>query len=229
MDQIIAYIRVSTARQGQSGLGLEAQREAIEAFAAGHSAQVLGFYTEVETGKIRSLSNRPELQKALAHARRARATLVVPKLDRLSRNVAFVSALLESNVGFVAVDFPQADTLTLHILAAMAEHEARMISTRTKAALAQARRRGVKLGASNPASQNLTDTARKRGARASGLSRGARAAEAYAEVMPQIKQMRAEGLSYAQIADRLNADGHTTATPSASPFSATQIFRLLRR
>jgi DNA invertase Pin-like site-specific DNA recombinase len=220
MEQIVAYIRVSTVRQGQSGLGLDAQKAAIETFASQRSARIIGSYMEVETGKVRSISNRP-------HARRSKATLVVPKLDRLSRNVAFVSALLESNVGFVAVDFPQADTLTLHILAAMAEHEARMISNRTKAALAQAKQRGIKLGASNPASRNLTSADRKRGAVASGLSRSLRTADAYAEVLPQIELMRKDGLSFAEIAERLNAEGHSTAKGAA--YNATQVFRLARR
>jgi DNA invertase Pin-like site-specific DNA recombinase len=227
MEQIVAYIRVSTVRQGQSGLGLDAQKAAIETFASQRSARIIGSYMEVETGKVRSISNRPQLQKAIAHARRSKATLVVPKLDRLSRNVAFVSALLESNVGFVAVDFPQADTLTLHILAAMAEHEARMISNRTKAALAQAKQRGIKLGASNPASRNLTSADRKRGAVASGLSRSLRTADAYAEVLPQIELMRKDGLSFAEIAERLNAEGHSTAKGAA--YNTTQVFRLARR
>lgn len=227
MGQIVGYLRVSTGRQGQSGLGLDAQREAIESFATSRGAEIVACYVEVETGKMRSIANRPQLQKALAHARRAKATLCVPKLDRLSRNVAFVSALLESNIGFVAVDFPEADALMLHILAAVAEHEAKAISARTRAALAQAKRRGTKLGASNPASRNLRDEDRRRGAKAAGMSHRLRAREVYADLKPHIEKMREAGASYAEIANRLNVDGLTTRTGAA--FSAAQVYRILQR
>lgn len=137
----IAYYRVSTARQGRSGLGLDAQREAIR----GHlsSSELLAEFTEIESGRR---SDRPELARALAACRLHRATLIIAKLDRLARNVAFISALLDSGVEFIAADMPAANRLTVHILAAVAENEARMISERTKAALAAAKRRGTKLG-----------------------------------------------------------------------------------
>src|SRR5690349_2260256 len=122
MRYVIAYYRVSTARQGQSGLGLEAQQAAIAAYARQCGAEIVKFYTEVESGKR---SDRPELLKALAHAKSIGATLVVAKLDRLGRNVAFLSSLMESGVEFVACDNPSANRLTLHILAAVAENEAR--------------------------------------------------------------------------------------------------------
>src|SRR5581483_10028207 len=133
--------RVSTVRQGESGLGLEAQRAAVEAFARQHGGTIMASYVEVETGKR---SDRPELAKALAAARKAKATLLIAKLDRLARNVAFIAAMMEAGVEFVACDQPFASRLTLHILAAVAEDEARRISERTKAALAAAKARGKK-------------------------------------------------------------------------------------
>ncbi|WP_435416859.1 recombinase family protein [Parerythrobacter aurantius] len=136
-----AYLRVSTQRQGQSGLGLEAQRSAIMALIG--SADFVEFI-EVESGKK---SSRPQLQAALAHCRKSKVQLVIAKLDRLARNVHFVSGLMDSGVDFVAADMPQADRFMLHIFAAMAEEEGRRISERTKAALAAAKARGVKLGA----------------------------------------------------------------------------------
>jgi hypothetical protein len=131
--KVVAYYRVSTARQGASGLGLDAQRAAVATWTAANGAAVLAGYTEVESGKR---ADRPELGKALAHAKRSRATLVIAKLDRLSRNVHFLSGLMESGVDFIACDNPHANKLTIHILAAVAEDEAKRISERTRAALA---------------------------------------------------------------------------------------------
>src|SRR5262249_19254047 len=137
----IAYYRVSTDRQGRSGLGLEAQQAAVRAY-LGQAAPIAEF-TEVETGKR---NDRPELKEALALCRKRKAKLVIAKLDRLSRNLAFIAALMDSGVEFVAVDNPHATRLTLHILAAVAEHERLMIAERTKAALQAAKARGVRLG-----------------------------------------------------------------------------------
>ena len=142
--KIVTYTRVSTRRQGESGLGLEAQEAAIQNYTLENSAELVGAFVEVESGKK---SNRPELAKAIALAKKTKSKLVVAKLDRLARNVHFISGLLESKVDFVALDFPEANTFTLHIMAALAEQEARLISERTKAALAAAKRRGVILGA----------------------------------------------------------------------------------
>src|SRR6516165_29497 len=158
---IIGYQRVSTRKQGESGLGLESQEAAIRAYAAQRGATVIGMYTEVESGRR---SDRPQLASALAHARRSRATLVVAKLDRLSRNVAFLSALLESKADFVACDNPHANKLTVHLLAAVAEHEAEMISRRTKDALAAYKARGGKLGGQLAQCRNLTHADRVKGA-----------------------------------------------------------------
>jgi len=128
----IAYYRVSTDRQGRSGLGLEAQRAAVVRYLASVGGILIAEHTEVETGRR---NDRPELQKALAGCRKHKARLVIAKLDRLSRNVAFIAALMDAGVEFVACDNPHATRLTLHILAAVAEHEREMISARTKAAL----------------------------------------------------------------------------------------------
>jgi DNA invertase Pin-like site-specific DNA recombinase len=138
----VAYLRVSTAPQGESGLGREAQQATVEAFAKQQGGAILATCIEVESGKR---SDRPELAKALGAARKGKATLLIAKLDRLARNVAFIATMMEAGVDFVACDQPFASRLTLHILAAVAEDEARRISERTKAALAAAKARGTKL------------------------------------------------------------------------------------
>jgi DNA invertase Pin-like site-specific DNA recombinase len=156
-QKVCLYFRVSTSKQGESGLGLEAQRETVERFIG--NAERVGDFIEVESGKN---SDRPKLKEAIALAKRTKAKLVIAKLDRLSRNVHFLSGLMESGVDFVAVDNPNANRLTLHILAAVAEDEARRISERTKAALGALKARGVPLGAARTA-ENLAK------AKASGL------------------------------------------------------------
>src|SRR6202046_2586030 len=142
-QRFVSYLRVSTTRQGISGLGLEAQREAGAQYLDGGRGELTKEVVEVESGKR---NDRPAIAEALRLCRLHRATLIIAKLDRLSRNVHFISSLMESGVEFVAVDFPQANRLTVHILAAVAEQEAFMISARTKAALAAAKARGVVLG-----------------------------------------------------------------------------------
>src|ERR1700720_1769287 len=139
--QFAAYYRVSTDRQGKSGLGIEAQQAAVRGYLG--QATPSAEFTEIETGKR---NDRPELERALALCRKRKAKLVIAKLDRLSRNLAFIAALMDSSVEFVAVDNPHATRLTLHILAAVAEHEREMIAQRTKAALQAAKVRGVRLG-----------------------------------------------------------------------------------
>src|SRR5208283_2946744 len=145
--KFIAYYRVSTARQGQSGLGLEAQQESVRTFLNGGAWELIDTFTEVETGKGKdALSMRPELVKALDSAKRNDATLLIAKLDRLSRNLHFITSLMESKVKFVCCDMPDANNLTLHIIGAMAEYEAKRISERTRDALKAAKARGVVLG-----------------------------------------------------------------------------------
>ena len=138
--KFVAYFRVSTARQGVSGLGLEAQRAAVESYLNGGRWQLVADYTEVETGKgSNALDRRPQLRAALDHCKRERATLVIAKLDRLARNVHFVSGLIESGVDFVAADMPQANKVMLQMHAVMSEWERDQISARTKAALQAAK------------------------------------------------------------------------------------------
>lgn len=146
--KLVAYERVSTAKQGRSGLGLEAQRKAIDDYASARDAKILGRFTEVESGRK---NDRPELAKALQLAHITGATLVIAKLDRLSRNAAFLLTLRDSGVGFVACDMPEANDLTVGIMALVAQQEREAISRRTKEALAAAKARGVKLGNPNGA------------------------------------------------------------------------------
>jgi DNA invertase Pin-like site-specific DNA recombinase len=141
--KFVSYLRVSTARQGISGLGLEAQRESVAQYLNGGHWTLVQEVVEVESGKR---NDRPAIAEALRLCRLHRATLIIAKLDRLARNVHFISSLMESGIEFIAVDFPQANRLTVHILAAVAEHEAAMISARTVAALGAAKARGVALG-----------------------------------------------------------------------------------
>ncbi len=228
MADIIAYYRVSTKQQGDSGLGLDAQKSAVEAYARNAGARILASYREVESGK---LAERPELARALAHARRSKATLVVAKLDRLARNVAFLSALMRSGVDFVCCDNPHANKLTIHILAAVAEDEAERISARTKAALAAAKARGTLLGSARPdhwkgrEEARLAGLARGRVASAKVVSRNA--SEAYADLAPAMVQWRTEGLTLEAIAGRLNAEGHTTRRGKA--WNPVQVLRVLQR
>jgi DNA invertase Pin-like site-specific DNA recombinase len=200
--RFVAYLRVSTQRQGASGLGLEAQRKAIADYLNGGSWQLVGEHVEVESGKR---DDRPELAKALATCRVHGATLIIAKLDRLARNVAFISNLMQAGVEFVAVDFPQANRLTVHILAAVAEHEREMISARTKAALAASKVRGVRLG--NPA--NLRD--RPKGTARSAVVRQERAERRAADIRPMIEAIQAGGAtSLRAIAAELNRRGIPT-------------------
>ena len=201
--KFVTYLRVSTERQGQSGLGLEAQRAAVAAHVLGRG-EVVAEFVEVESGKR---SDRPELALALAEAKRARAVLLIAKLDRLARNVAFIANLLESGVEVMAADMPEANRFLLHVMAAVAEHEAQAISDRTKAALVAAKARGVKLGWSIP-----DRTAEQRQAARKGAAVNKAQALAHAEnMLPVIEKIRAGGASLRQIAAELNARGVKTA------------------
>lgn len=211
--KFIAYYRVSTDRQGKSGLGLDAQRSAVTAYSGGRGT-ILGEFTEVESGRK---IDRLQLQAALDTAAKHRATLVIARLDRLARNVAFIANLMDSRVDFVACDMPEANRLTLHILAAVAEHEREMISLRTKAALAAARERGIRLG--NPDC---------RGARAVAAERLSAAADRFATtVRPMVEGLRSQGLSLRAVASELNHRGIRTAR--GSEWQATSVRNLLAR
>jgi DNA invertase Pin-like site-specific DNA recombinase len=219
--KFVAYYRVSTARQGASGLGLEAQQTAVAGYLNGGRWKMVGEFTEVESGKR---SDRPELAKALSLCRIHGATLVVAKLDRLSRNVAFTAALMESSVEFTAVDFPMANRLTIHILAAVAEHEAGMISARTKAALGACRARGVVLGGDRG---NIAAEAHK-GAQASAVVRSEAASKRAADLLPAIRYAQSNGASSLRdIAAILNESGIPTAR--GGEWSAVQVSRVLAK
>ena len=188
-QRLVAYERVSTARQGASGLGLEAQRKVIEDFAASRGAEVLARFTEVESGRK---ADRPELGKALHLAKVTGATLVIAKLDRLSRNAAFLLALRDSGVRFVAVDMPEANDLTVGIMALVAQAEREAISRRTKEALAVAKARGVKLG--NPNGAESLRRAGKGGAALRAVV-SANAAAFAADLAPVLADIKAAGHS----------------------------------
>lgn len=224
---MVGYYRVSTDKQGRSGLGLEAQEAAVAAHVKRHGCNLIATYTEVETAKKDSLDNRPELSKAIAHAKRTKATLVIAKLDRLSRSVAVTSQLHQSGVEFVACDQPFANRLTIQILAAVAEDETRRISERTKAALAAYKRRGGRLGAQLPQCRNLTARARRKGAQAAADVHRRRADEAYADLRDQLVDLRQGGKSFQAIAKQLNAEGQTTRRGKA--WNPMQVSRVLNR
>lgn len=220
--KLVAYFRVSTDRQGTQSLGIDAQRAAVAAYA--QHTEIIGEYCEAESGKRK---DRPELAKAVAHARRARAVLVIAKLDRLARNVAFVSALMESDVEFVCCDNPTANRLTLHILAAVAEDEAHRISQRTREALAAAKRRGVLLGTRDPRCTLLGTEAARRGGRKGAESNRQAAVASDAAVAGVVLQLQREGISLREIAAQLNHGGHATRT--GRDWSARQVQRVLER
>jgi DNA invertase Pin-like site-specific DNA recombinase len=221
--KFIAYYRVSTPRQGRSGLGLAAQQRAVADHLNGGRWRLVAEFTEVESGK--RADNRPKLAEALAACRAHGAKLIIAKLDRLARNVAFVSNLMEAGVDFEAVDFPQANRLTIHILAAVAEHEARMISERTKAALAAARRRGVKLGGIRKGHKPFTAKMQAMGVKASKANAQRRAED----MQPIISELRAAGfVKFEAIAAELNARSIPTVSGTGR-WQATSVSRLLAR
>lgn len=214
--KIVSYIRVSTQKQGVSGLGLEAQTATVNDYARRTGAQVIGTYTEVETGKK---NNRPQLAAAIEAANMHGATLVIAKLDRLARNAGFIFALRDAGVQFVACDMPEANTLTIGILAVMAQHEAEMISARTRAALAAKKARGAKLGTP----KNLNADARRKGREAhtrnAQNNQNTRTARGYATLL------RAQGMPLREVANRLNLEGYKTAR--GGHYSAVQVARIV--
>jgi DNA invertase Pin-like site-specific DNA recombinase len=209
--QHVAYYRVSTERQGQSRLGLDAQQQAVEQYLGAQTeVQLIAEFTEVESGKR---SDRPKLQAALVECKRHKAVLIIAKLDRLARNVAFIANLMEAGVDFIAVDNPHASKLMLHMLAAFAEHEREQISARTKSALAAAKARGVKLGAHG----HILAAERRR------------EASAFAQSLAGIiADIRAQGITTIRgIRDELNRRDIPSA--SGGLWHVPTVFRLVRR
>ncbi len=223
--RFISYLRVSTQKQGKSGLGIEAQRADVLRYLGGN--EPIEEVMETESGKNK---NRPGLARALSLCRLHDATLVVAKLDRLARNVAFISALMESGVKFVAVDLPEANELTVHIMAAMAEYEAKAISARTKAALKAAKERGTPLGGirerwRNASKKDLIKRARA-GAAASAEKRRSKIAKRAADLIPEVEALRAEGkTTLRQLAAGLN--NRRIRAPRGGNWSAAQVRRVM--
>ena len=216
MSNLISYLRVSTQKQGNSGLGLEAQRATVADYAKRTGGTIVAEFLEVESGKKNS---RVQLAEAIAAAKRTGATLVIAKLDRLARNAAFIFALRDAGVSFVACDIPEANTLTVGIFAVMAQHEAELISTRTKAALKAKRMRGDKLG--TPA--NLTAEARAKGRQAH--SRNAASNQNTVTAKGYAQLLRNGGATLRAMAETLNVEGFRT--PRGGQFRAVQVLRLL--
>lgn len=223
MTKAIAYYRVSTAKQGASGLGLEAQKAAVEAMCASRGWEIVApAYTEVESGKR---NDRPALAEAIARAQLTGARLVIAKLDRLSRNAAFLLTLRDSGVDFVAADMPDACRLTVGILAMVAEQEREAIAARTKAALAAAKARGQKLGNPNGAAA-LRRAGKGTGAALEAATR--KADEHAARLRPVISDLHARGVtSLGGIAAALNEAG--MRTPRAGQWHASSVRNLLAR
>jgi DNA invertase Pin-like site-specific DNA recombinase len=208
VGRFIAYFRVSTDRQGRSGLGLDAQREAVLRHVGSNRGELTGEFCEIESGKR---NDRPQLAAAIAAAKKAKATLIIAKLDRLARNVHFVSGLMESGVDFVAADNPHANKLMVHMLAAFAEHEREQISQRTRDALAAAKARGVRLG--------------RNGADRLAPAYRAEAIERARQLAPVLAELRAAGMSARQMAAELTARG--IPTPDGGRWQA--VIRMIGR
>lgn len=221
MTDYVAYARVSTAKQGRSGLGLEAQQSAINAFLRDGDRLLSPVYVETESGKR---NDRPELEKALNRCKLTGATLLVAKLDRLSRNVAFIATLQDAGVRFVAADMPEANELTIHVMAAMAQHERKAISKRTKEALAAAKARGQELGGWRERKDGKPR--RPVDHRQGTAARQEKAAEFNESVGQAIAEIQASGAtSMAQVARRLNEEG--VRTRRGGQWQATQVSRVL--
>lgn len=249
-NKLVGLVRVSTDRQGESGLGMEAQESAIEGYRRAIGGAILKTYVEVESGMHDDVESRPQLRAAVAHARRAGAVLTIAKIDRMVRSTVVMAYLKTSKVRFVACDNPFANELTIDILVAVAADEGRRISVRTRDALrayksgkrVSKRIRALypsgvpaeivestagKLGASLPQCRSLTAEARARGAKASAASRTKKAVEDYADLMPLVLKLRADGETLQRIADRLDEEGHRTRRGKS--WSPTQVLRILRR
>jgi DNA invertase Pin-like site-specific DNA recombinase len=202
----IALVRVSTSEQGKSGLGLDAQREAIRSFAAAEGFDILEVVEEVASGKL-GIDDRDGLRSALAKAKKLRCPVIVSKLDRLSRDVAFISGLMSKGVPFIVAELgSDVDPFVLHLYAALGEKERKLIGSRTKTALAALKAKGVKLGAIQHKNPQTIVLARAKG----NASNAARAAEFVAKMVPQIKQLQSQGMTLDQVAVELTRRGEKT-------------------
>jgi DNA invertase Pin-like site-specific DNA recombinase len=220
LQKYVAYYRVSTQRQGKSGLGLEAQQAAVQGFLTGHpDAQVIAEFIEIESGRK---SDRVKLQGAMLMARMTRGVLLIAKLDRLARDAHFLLGLEKAGVEFTAVDMPFANRMTIGVMALVAEEEARAISARTKAALTARKARGLPLG--NPATLRPADPETLVRARAAW---SVKAAEHAAMVLPAIQEMRTAGLSLRATAGEMAARGF--ATVQGGQWTAAQVAAVLKR
>jgi len=247
--KMIGLIRVSTDKQGESGLGLEAQQTAIEAYRKQCDCVLIRTYKEIESGTHDSIEDRPQLRAAVSHARRSGATLVIAKIDRLVRSTVIGAYLKTSGVKFIACDNPYANELTIDILVAVAADEARRISTRTKEALAAYKANGRvskriklmhpdgvpaaiaaatagKLGASLPECRNLTSEGMAKGRSRSAKVRKATAIDAYSDLSEYMRDLHGQGLTLLAIAKRLEEDGHTTRRGKS--WNPVQVRRVLR-
>lgn len=220
----VAYYRCSTAEQGRSGLGIEAQKKTVAQYLNGGDWQLIGEYEEHESGRN---NDRPRLKNALDHCKRTGATLVIARLDRLSRSASFITALMDSKVNFVCCDMPEANEFTITIMAALAQVEAKRISHNTKAALERAKARGVKLGCAK-GSCNVPAVDRTKGGKASGIARTAAAAERHALVVNRVRELKEEGLSLRGIATKLTEE-HIEPPRKGGSWNATAIKRMLDR
>lgn len=196
MKKYIAYYRVSRKEQGISGLGLSAQRSSVQKYVSSQNGIILNEYTEIETGTNKR--ERIEIQKAIQMAKSENAVLVIAKLDRLARNVSFVSSLMDAGIEFLAVDMPSANNFTIHIFSALAEQEAKLISSRTRLALAELRKSGVTLG--NP--ENLNSDARAKGVQK--IKENAINNDRNRQAQSVIQSCKERGMSYREIANYLN-------------------------
>ena len=216
MSKLVPYYRVSTKRQGESGLGLEAQQFCVADFARQGQHEIIASYQEIETGKR---ADRPELAKAIAHAKRTKATLVIAKLDRLARNVHFLSGLMEASVEFVCCDMPFGQPADPAHPGGRRRGRGQADQRADQGRLGGYKARGGTLGTL----ANLTREAGKRGA----VTNRAKARTAYASLLPQLREWRAAGLSFARISTRLNDSGHTTR--SGALWNPAQVRRVLAR
>ncbi len=219
MKKYIAYYRVSRKEQGISGLGLSAQRSSVQKYVSGQEGIILNEYTEIETGT--SKRQRVEIHKAIKQAKNENAVLIIAKLDRLARNVNFVSSLMDAGIEFLAVDMPSANNFTIHIFSALAEQEAMLISSRTKLALGELRKKGVVLG--NP--KNLTDDARNKGVQT--IKENAINNDRNRQAQSVITSCKEKGMSYRQIAEYLNELNFKTRY--GNQFMAPTVHQLYRR